>query len=84
MLTEPIRFSFYRKGKIKNINPTQGTPICVSYLDFVDDITLDSCLEQLFYVNCMRDISKLNNYKLLITYWNSASKKKLKIIIKIL
>ena len=74
MLTEPIRFSFYKKGKIKNIHPAKGTPIGNSYIDFVDDITLDSCLEQLFYIKCMRDISKLNNYNLLITHWNSASK----------
>ena len=74
MLTEPIRFSFYKKGKIKNINPAGGTPIGNSYIDFVDDITLDSCLEQLFYIKCMIDICKLNNYNLLITHWNSASK----------
>jgi len=73
MLTSPVRFSFYRNGTICNINPTVPSEIGKAYVDFLRYTTLDTCLEQVFYVKCMYNICKANNYKLIITYWDTTS-----------
>lgn len=74
MLTEPMRFSFYKNGSIVNINPIKPSEIGDAYLNFVKSISLDASLEQLFYVKALRDICVGRNFKLLITYWSPASK----------
>lgn len=72
MLTEPTRFSFYKGGVNIDINPRTQSDLGDSYLDFIEDTTLDGTLEQLFYIKCMREICEARNYKLLLTYWTSA------------
>jgi hypothetical protein len=72
MLTSPERFSFYRSGQIVNINPTARSEFSDAYIKFLRYDSLDPCLEQLFYIKCMYDICKANNYKLILTYWDTA------------
>lgn len=74
MLTESLRFSFYRGGKIVDINPTVETRISKEYLNFVKDSFLDGHKEQLFYINCLREICSNRGYKLILTYWSKSGK----------
>jgi len=73
MLTEPTRFSFYSNGMIKDINPGNESELGSAYLNSINNVILDACMEQLFYVKCMREICENRGFKLLITYWNTAS-----------
>lgn len=74
MLTDPIRFSFYRDGSILDINPVGQSRIGDAYINFIKDTKVDGSAEQLFYIKSLREICKHRKYKLIITYWNPASK----------
>jgi hypothetical protein len=74
MLTEPLRFSFYRGGKICDLNPVVENSFTESYLNFIQDSTLDGYKEELFYINCLREICENRGYKLILTYWSRISR----------
>lgn len=74
MLTDPIRFSFYSRGTIRDFNPTVPIELTKSYLNTIDNILLDGHKEQLFYINCLREICNNRGYKLILTYWSEGSR----------
>lgn len=74
MLTEPLRFSFYSGGKIVDLNPTIETKISKEYLNFIKDLSMDGHREQIFYINCLREICNSRGYELVLTYWSKSSK----------
>ncbi len=75
LLPEPTRFSFYKKGTIKNINPSMPYSIYnfdshdlgIEYVKFIDNIDIDPLMEQIFYVKVMEDHCLSNNYNFLYT-----------------
>lgn len=77
LLTEPARFSFYSGGSVKSVLPTEEDEIGSSYLRFVEDITLDPILEQIFYIKTFINVCENNGYGLVITYWEHYSGDKL-------
>ena len=87
LLTEPIRISFYREGNIADVGwwaaeATEETfdygsladrdyQLQRAYTMFVDDLSLDPTLEQIFYVKCFEEICENRNWNLLIQHWNT-------------
>lgn len=65
MLTDSQRISFYTNGKITGFNA--GTELHNEYVNTSSDIFYDSTLETIFYIKCMEEICKNNNFDLLIT-----------------
>jgi hypothetical protein len=72
MLTFSGRISFYKDGKIRSVLPGSKNPTDVnhifynSYLNFLgDNFNKDMILEMYFYVNIIKTICELSNYKFL-------------------
>jgi hypothetical protein len=71
LLPIPSRFSFYRNSTIVNINPVMekniynvhSYDIGKEYVKFLDDVDLDTILEQIFYVKIMEEHCNFKNYK---------------------
>lgn len=73
LLPEPSRFSFYKKGVVKNINPAMSYNVynndCynlgIEYVKFIQDVSIDPFLEQIFYIKLMEEHCKFKKYNLL-------------------
>jgi len=66
LLTDPSRISFYSNGMINCIVSNSNEPIYNEYIKLID-ITLDTILEQIFYIKMMENICENKGYQLLIT-----------------
>lgn len=74
LMTEPIRFSFYIGGKIKNFMslPTNESKIASEYLNEIKYINLDPILEQKFYLKNIETLCELKNIGLVVSSWNNS------------
>jgi hypothetical protein len=71
-LTFPERISFYKQGIIHSIMPGMKNTenfkkytLGVSYTNFIDDRFFDPLLEQIFYVNVIKDLCTLYDFNFL-------------------
>lgn len=75
MMTDSSRFSFYINQTIKDYLPNfLKDSLSVGYLEEIGNIDTDPVLESLFYVDTMRNLCKVREYELLITYWNKETR----------
>lgn len=65
-LSDPSRFSLYSDGYINHKMLQQHQLISQSRLDYIKNIDIDSTLEQLFYVRCMREICENRKWNYLV------------------
>jgi hypothetical protein len=75
MITEPSRISFYSNHQVRDhVVNSYGDTLIQEYIKYVKDLNIDTSLEQIFYINIMREICSNRNYNLLITYYNEVCK----------
>lgn len=76
LMTEPVRFSFYIDGKLKNYLKIDGieNPLAAAYLDEITSIDLDPLLEHKFYLKTLETLCELKNIGLVVTSWNNSYK----------
>ena len=68
-LTDPSRFSFYSHGRIVNLMLNyDNSGISKEYLNFINDIELDTTLEQVFYIKLMEEFCKSRGYNLVLSH----------------
>lgn len=72
-LTESARFSFYSGGYNKNFTFSDDAPIEKAYLNMLEDVEIDTSLEQIFYMKLMEQICENKGYNLLFTSWLSSN-----------
>lgn len=73
-LTDPSRFSFYTKGSIKDIGPSfSNEPIGYEYINFVNNLELDTILEQIFYIKLMNEVCNSKRYNLVLSHISGIS-----------
>lgn len=76
LMTEPIRFSFYINGKVKNFQKhyidfyQTKSKLMDEYINEIEDINLDPILEQKFYLKTLENFCISNNIDLITTSWN--------------
>lgn len=72
LLSDPSRISFYSNLQIINIMP--GLPgaglLEKGYIEFIEDIKLDTFLEQLYYIKTIEQVCENKGYKLLLAHSN--------------
>jgi hypothetical protein len=70
LMTVPTRFSFYIDGKVKNYlidyNPSD---IQMGYIKEIQDIEIDSTLEQVFFIRSLEQLCINKGFDLLLTTW---------------
>lgn len=78
LMTEPVRFSFYINGRIKNFQKhyidfyqTKST-LMDEYIKEIGDINLDPVLEHKFYLKTLENFCTSHNIDLITTSWNPA------------
>lgn len=75
MLSDPSRISFYNNKKVKDhVVNSYGDTLIQEYVKYVKDLNIDTSLEQLFYINVMREIVSNRNYNFIITYYSESCK----------
>ena len=81
MMTDPVRFSFYINGKLKDYMYYSGysSPLSKEYINELEQFETDPLLEQIFYIETMKNICDLNGFELLLTSWSSTIKRLIKI-----
>lgn len=75
LLPDASRFSFYKNCAIRNIIPSMSSNIYntdsyelgLEYVKFIQDIDLDSILEQIFYLKIFEEYCNLKKYNFLYT-----------------
>jgi len=67
LLTEPSRISFYSGGTILDIVPKSNNTLYNEYVRTIQDITIDTTLEEIFYIKMMEQICENKGYSLLIS-----------------
>lgn len=71
-MTEPLRYSFYNDGELKDYLPNTelDTNFTIEYLKEIKDITRDPILEQIFYIKVLEKTCKLYNFDLILSSWS--------------
>jgi hypothetical protein len=72
LMTEPSRFSFYDDGKLQSFQPSvpESSELSKAYVKEIKDITIDSILEQKFYLKSLDSFCKLRDIDLITTSWH--------------